>query len=678
MLLTAGVDYYSSSIYTHNLLFKNKYSLVIINEKNEIIFSKKSAYIKEIIQLIKKLKPRILAIDNINEIGTKRELLYFIRGLPDFVDFVQITGAPKYDYVPLTQIIERELGIKIQKKLNSLETAYFCAVLANRGIGYKILIDTRYRIIITRSKHPGKGGWSQQRYQRLFQVKVKEVANEVEYMLIESNIPYEKIVYETDFGYKKAIFDIEENKGNISKIKSLIRRKNINDSLVKIKIEKKLANTILFVPLNNNIRKGGTIINNRKYIIVGVDPGTTTGIACLDVDGNLIHLESRKEWSRNDVIRLISEIGIPVLIASDVTPPPDFVSKLAATLKVPLFYPDKTLSVNEKREIVNEYSSAINEIQVNNTHERDALSAALKAFYYYKPKLEKITAVLKAKKIPSQYYQIIKAEVMHGKTVADAIKEMLNDTTRSKNEEKNHAKAKKNIKDNDIVESAFEEIKKLKEKIAFLEHENEKLRLEIKNLKNVIIYLEEKNIQQTQYKNRDDWFLSQINTLREENKLLKEQIAELTEKLQKVKELNRLASSSEVYVVKVIADFSSDYILDYKNSWGISKGDIIYFKNGGGGKTTAELVIALGVKAIIINKQISHTAYEKLANAKIPIIESNRLNSLKVFGNFGTVLKAELNNIIKDELKRMEEYSKKKAESTITQIIEEYRRNRWT
>ena len=43
----------------------------------------------------------------------------------------------------------------------------------------------------------------------------------------------------------------------------------------------------------------------KKHLIVGVDPGTTTGMAILDLEGNLLRLHSSRTMSLKDLIHMI-------------------------------------------------------------------------------------------------------------------------------------------------------------------------------------------------------------------------------------------------------------------------------------------------------------------------------------------------------------------------------------
>jgi len=49
----------------------------------------------------------------------------------------------------------------------------------------------------------------------------------------------------------------------------------------------------------------------RDYIIVGIDPGTTTAFAVLTLDGELRKLHSSRTISIPDVIEMIAEEGRP-------------------------------------------------------------------------------------------------------------------------------------------------------------------------------------------------------------------------------------------------------------------------------------------------------------------------------------------------------------------------------
>ncbi len=114
---------------------------------------------------------------------------------------------------------------------------------------------------------------------------------------------------------------------------------------------------------------------------MGIDPGVYTAYAALDLNGELIEAGCEKELSHEDIIRIISSLGKPSVIATDVTPAPDFVMRIASRFHVKLFVPQKSILVEEKKKLGKE---------IQNPHIRDAYAAAVKAYNHYDNTLRKI------------------------------------------------------------------------------------------------------------------------------------------------------------------------------------------------------------------------------------------------------------------------------------------------
>ena len=55
-----------------------------------------------------------------------------------------------------------------------------------------------------------------------------------------------------------------------------------------------------------------------RSLIVGIDPGISTGVAILDLHGRLIHLSSRRDENKTKLARDILDHGSPMLVAMDV------------------------------------------------------------------------------------------------------------------------------------------------------------------------------------------------------------------------------------------------------------------------------------------------------------------------------------------------------------------------
>ncbi len=147
--------------------------------------------------------------------------------------------------------------------------------------------------------------------------------------------------------------------------------------------------------------------NDRPYLIAGIDPGTTTGIAILDFDGELLSLFSSKDLSLDKVIKYLTGFGKVSLIAVDVKPAPGFVTRLATKLGSYLFVPEEPLHVSEKIELTRGNKT-------KNSHQRDALAAALTAHHKFKNKFMKIDSLGLGDEV--------KDLVLHGISTNDAVK----------------------------------------------------------------------------------------------------------------------------------------------------------------------------------------------------------------------------------------------------------------
>ncbi|HSB47528.1 MAG TPA: DUF460 domain-containing protein [Candidatus Bilamarchaeum sp.] len=123
--------------------------------------------------------------------------------------------------------------------------------------------------------------------------------------------------------------------------------------------------------------------------MVGIDPGIKTGYALLDLNGRLVASGCVKEEGDEGIIRLISNVGVPVLVAADTSPPSSFVEKIAARLNVRVFHPKESMKKTEKKEI-----GAL----IDDVHIRDSYAAAVKAYRKYQNRLRQIDAMVSGDK----------------------------------------------------------------------------------------------------------------------------------------------------------------------------------------------------------------------------------------------------------------------------------------
>jgi len=180
-----------------------------------------------------------------------------------------------------------------------------------------------------------------------------------------------------------------------------------------------------------------------------VDPGVHTAYAALDLNGKLVKSGCEKELSDENLVRIISTLGKPSVIATDVSSAPAFVMKIASRFHVKLFVPQKSILVEEKKKVGKE---------IQNPHIRDAYAAAQKAYNHYDNTLRKIDhsdSVLDK--------DLLKHMFLQGHKVADA------EFILTKKEKKKLEKEEKNL-------SSFPQKQKRDERVLSLLKENENLR----------------------------------------------------------------------------------------------------------------------------------------------------------------------------------------------------------
>lgn len=132
-------------------------------------------------------------------------------------------------------------------------------------------------------------------------------------------------------------------------------------------------------------------MESKKLLIVGIDPGITKGFAALDIEGKLIHMASSKQLDLNSLISKTIELGKAVLVGTDKVKVPGLVEAYAAKLGARIVSPEEDLKIDEKRSMVNNFN-------VSNEHQGDALASALLAFKESKALLDKIDVFVKENK----------------------------------------------------------------------------------------------------------------------------------------------------------------------------------------------------------------------------------------------------------------------------------------
>ena len=293
-----------------------------------------------------------------------------------------------------------------------------------------------------------------------------------------------------------------------------------------------------------------------RPIIVGLDPGIKTGIALIDLNGNLIITKSSKNFSKSKISEFILNFGNPIIFSCDVSPLPKTVEKIAANFLAKTVFPLKSLSKEEKNKLLKNYD-------LKDKHERDALAAAFFAYNQFKKLFKEIDEKL------SEYGLLEKSDEIKelilfkkAKNIDSAIKMVLEKPIEVKPKkfivkkeislETNQLKGKLKEREREILilKNYF---KTLKEKIRILEKRNNELKERLKREYKV----DEKVIKKKDYL---------INNLKIKLKESENERKKLREEFEKIESLIELIINGWLPVL-VINDASKEEVKKIKNKY---------------------------------------------------------------------------------------------------------------
>ncbi len=383
------------------------FSIIIINDGIPLI-RKDAVAINEVANLANQYGVNAIAIDNIYEIGTEGEIRNFACRLHN-AELVQVTGSPASGFTSLS-LIGKMIGMTSGEKLNPSKSAEVCAIALAAGIGCMVkTFDPETRVSISKRRKPGTGGMSAGRYQRSVQGAVLNLTNRIKASLSSKGIDF-------DLSFKKGSHGIDGSCFNVYSPRTMLYGlvRSMRTSSINVRVTPVYSKTFEFEELGK-----GASPSSLKYLIVGVDPGMVTGLAIMDLNGRIVHLSSGRGVTRGAITRIIASLGRALVFASDVNPPPFMVTKLASSHNTILFSPERSMKTYEKSELA-ERSSAGQNVKAEDTHQRDSLAAASKAFSSYRNKLEQCVSHARERPTPVQLDEV-KASVIRGMSINDAL-----------------------------------------------------------------------------------------------------------------------------------------------------------------------------------------------------------------------------------------------------------------
>ena len=605
-----------------------------------------------LIRFIRAKGPDIVAIDSVTELGD--DLRKFLRALPPGTKLVQVTGRPGEQ--KSLQSLAREHGIRTIDRFDPYEEAKLSALLASKGVGYEVLaFEDEVIVKVTRGRSHGKGGWSQDRYRKRVHNLVRDKVREIEDRLKRADIPFDLETEEKDYGLARGEFRIYASREELA---GIVRPTRGGD--VEVRIYPVERAELGFAPL-----KGEEAVKERKSIIVGIDPGITVGIAAIDLDGRIVALHSERNMPVGEVFRFISELGHPVIVATDVSPAPGFVEKIARSFKAQLFVPRESLRVEEKNELLRSLG-----IRVEDDHQRDALAAAYKAYLKIKPKLEHVEAKLREAGLKRA--DEVKALVIQGYNLGEAMQKVAR-RERSKEEPEEERPSVD-------VRPYVRKIRELEERIAFLERENEELRGIIREQRRTIERLErriadyDEEVRQKVLRERElESKVKRIEILEKQLREAKALIERLSRDLVKVKRMNVVEIRGSAVPLKVLRVLSWRELEKIEREVGLRRGDVLFVINpAGAGRAIAETLVEKGIKALITEKPLPEPVREVLRRAYVPFFTSEELD-VKRIDEFAVVERETLERAIDELLEHWKKEDEEREAERFLKLVEEYR-----
>jgi predicted RNase H-like nuclease (RuvC/YqgF family) len=629
----------------------------------------------KLLKIVRKHRFTYMGTDNPGEVISEAETLAdFCDRLPVETQFVHVNLTNIGTTVSVQSLLTQYNINPSGRKLSPVKTARGLVDLIRLGIGMILEpYENETLIRVGRPSGTKKGGWSQSRYQRLNEEVVAREANKINELLIRANLQFDSHIQDTKYGAKMARFHIFSTRMNVEEALS-----NQSFYPAKIKIWSPKKNLVTYRAISQETQ----VIDLRlrpglRRIIVGIDPGMTTGVAIINLSGNIVAIFSKKNLSKGQLITDIAKYGVPVLICSDVSPTPTFVSKMASTYNANIISPDVMLRKEDKRSLSNLFSIT----RKLDSHERDALSAVA---YAYK-RLEENFSKVESEDLPVRETELAKTFLIRGLSV----KESLAAATKISIEKHDQIIEEKDYHEKDLelvgrVNNLLEQltesqniIRNLRAHAATMEAQKIKLNERMKKLERQIRRSNDENIRdslRTEIVQDKDRIIKNfertISDLQRERGVSNDRINDLEEMLWVTIDKGGLP-------IKILQKFSNDAIQRLVQERNLGPGDIVLIidPTGGGPQTAEKLVNCKPDFVFLENHNFPSQASETFYKAKIPVLRADkygiiRTNYLGVINQVNYLhAKEEYQEIIKE---REEE----RRTAKILQTIEDYKYER--
>ena len=597
-------------------------------------------------RLLSEERPDILAVDSLQEIATdQHELFFFLQGLPPQTRLVQVTGGEKKE--TLGKVAAR-FNISFDR-FDPFAEARTTARVASLGAGAEVIaFENESEVVVSRHRSPGRGGWSQNRYVRKIHGAVQLKGREIEQQLVAAGLRYEKKETKAFGGCSRVAFRVFAVRGQVPV-------GTYRGADVQVRISGKRLERIRFRPLSGKPR----------YLIVGIDPGTTSAVAALDLDGNLLHLESSRQMNMSGVIESLYRVGKPLVVASDVQEMPYSVEKIRRAFSAVAYTPRQDTSVEAKLAVTADYP-------YTNVHERDALSAALDAYLQYRSKFRNLI-----KRVPPGHdLDEVRARVIRGQALDQVLLDMNAVVPAAPVPEASPAPVE--ARHDERVRVLDGMVKRLRMYVAELQEEVAAKEYEIHRLQGRLRASHESQGMQLA---KDAEVAKQDAIIRSLKKRLRKEERHsrtLSKRVERIRAFAELSMDGEVLPVKVMDALTKEAFRRLMDDTGLSEGEIVFVqRTDGWGRSVVRDLADRSVRALItaVPGESDPQLIPAFREAGIPLL-ADMDTGVQVRGRQGLAAKDRFEAALARWQEEQARFLREKKSSQIEHMFKEYKSER--
>ena len=592
-------------------------------------------------------QPAILAVDSLQEIAAdQHELHAFLQALPPATKLIQVTGGERTE--SLGKVAAR-YNISFNK-FDPYAEARTTARVASLGAGVEVIaFENITDVTVSRHRSPGRGGWSQNRYARKIHGAVLQKAREIESRLRGAGLDYEKKETKAFGGFSRVTFRVVAPR-------EMVPVHSSRGADVQVRVAGRALDRIRFEPRSSRPR----------YLIVGLDPGTTTGIAAVDLDGNLVLLSSSRQMTMSDIVEELYRAGKPLIIASDVQQMPYSVEKIRRAFNAIPYTPKQSLSVEAKYSLTAAFS-------YTNDHERDALSAALDAYRSLQNKFRNI-----AKRVqPGVDLDEVRARVLRGQPL-DTVLADLQGVPAPEKPAAPPAKAppERPVEDERVmaldgmVKRLRSYVRELQEDLRERDREMERLRQDLRRARSAT---ERKVRRDAELATKD----ATIESLREQLRGERRRSRRLKKRLERMQTVAKIEVSEDYTPLKVLDSLTREGVRGLQEGVGISAGDILYVPRAHGwGRGVVKDLAETGVRALVIGGDRPDPHLVRVAReANLPLLPAEAVEP-DIRGRTGAARTAAVEEAIGEWEEEQKEFQREQEAERVEYLFKEYRSER--